>query len=122
MKWLVCSKLTLDGWEKLLFIAFCIPIFSQVFSIYCVFSYFDDPSSWNKPGEPIIIWSIIIFLILSVGYFIMTSIHSTKKMSEEIQKQDKSTEQSEKNISAEITRRDEISEIASIYLSKLKDI
>lgn len=82
----IMSLIALEGWNKLAFIIFCIPILSQIISLAflgcLIFAY----SKFGK-GELVLAWSIVIYLVASACYFFISKATSKEEMSSEIRKQ-----------------------------------
>lgn len=82
----IMSLLTLDGWDKLWFIAFCIPILSQIFSILLIYFLITNYSSFS-PGEMVFGWSLVLYLVGSIAYYFISKLSSKDEMEGKISKQ-----------------------------------
>ena len=83
----IMSLLTFDGWEaKLWVIPFCIPFLSQICSILFLYSFITDYSG-ASPGQLVFCWSLVLYLIGSIAYYIIFRLSSKGKMEGEISKQ-----------------------------------
>ncbi len=75
----VMSLLAMEGWSKLWFIVFCIPVISQIISLFLlggmVFSYSD-----LSKGEEIVAWSIVVYLIGANCYYFLARSSSKDEM------------------------------------------
>lgn len=99
----IMSLLTLDGWDKLLFIAFCIPILSQIVSIMFIYFFITKYSSLS-PGEVVFGCSLVLYLVGSIAYYFISRLSSKDEMEGEISKQKS------------------LKEIAKPYLERVKGI
>lgn len=82
----VTSLIVLQGLNKLTFILFCIPVFSQILSIGMVYYLFTNHPNPEK-GEPVVAWSIVIYVLASICYFFIATVLSQRKKSSEVRKQ-----------------------------------
>ena len=84
----IMSLLALESWDKLLFIVFCIPVISQISSLYFLYGLVFSYSELDK-GEQILAWSIAIYLLVSIGYFLIARAKSKQEMGGEVGKQNR---------------------------------
>lgn len=82
----VMSFIAFEGWEKLWFIAFCIPVISQIGSLMYLYFILTQYSKGSK-GDLIVAWSIVIYLIVSVCYFFIAKSSSKGEMGVKIKKE-----------------------------------
>jgi len=75
----IMSLIALEGWERLWSVAFCIPIFSQCLSILVLYRFITDYSG-APPGWLVVAWSLVIYLIACIGYYVMGVSTSLKLM------------------------------------------
>ncbi len=84
----IMSLVALEGWNKLWFIAFCIPLVSQFCSIFFLYIFITEYSLLiNEPGTKIFGWSLALYLIGSIAYYFITRLSSKGEMEEKISKQ-----------------------------------
>ena len=96
----IMTLITGGGW---LFIAFCIPVVSQVLSLVLIYAYIIDYSG-PLAGLSVVAWSIVIYLIVSISYLFVAKATSKAEMGTELEKHKRLLQQ------------------VSPYVEKLKDL
>ena len=82
----IMSLIAMEGLDKLWFIAFCIPVISQICSLCFMGGMIFAYSELSK-GESVVAWSIVIYLIASICYFFIAKSSSKDEMGTKIEKE-----------------------------------
>jgi len=77
--------LSADGWGKLAFIVFLIPIFSQLVTIVVLYSMISDYTTMDT-GDLTFFYGIVLYIVGSIIYFLTSKFSSKNVMTSEIKK------------------------------------
>jgi len=83
----VMTLILAPGWDKLLFIVFCIPLLSQGMSLWLLLYVFPTQYSDLSLNDKIFCWTLVLFIIGAVAYYLVNSSSSKSKMEGEVSKQ-----------------------------------
>ncbi len=81
------SLIVMDGWEKLFFLLYLIPVLSQGMQIVFLYIFVTQYSQLESTGDIVFGWSLVLYLTGAVVYFFISKASSKNELTSHIRNQ-----------------------------------